>query len=77
LLFWFDDTNFPRARDTGGENLYTGPKDVFKASAGGRLGHQAADHPWSALRVVKAAEKTAPMADATEAKAVTLHLKRY
>jgi hypothetical protein len=40
---------------------YIGPKNVFKASAGGRLGHQAANHPWSALHVVKAAEKTAPM----------------
>jgi hypothetical protein len=60
--FWFDGTNFPCAQDTGSENLYIGPKNVFKASAGGRLGHQAADHPWSALRVVKAAEKTAPTA---------------
>jgi hypothetical protein len=32
---------------------------MFKASGCGRLGRQAADRPWSALRAVKAAEKTA------------------
>jgi hypothetical protein len=42
-----------------GENLYLVAKDVLKASVCGRLGRQAADHPWSALRVVNAAGKTA------------------
>jgi hypothetical protein len=32
---------------------------MFRASDCGRLGRQAADHPWSTLRVVKATEKTA------------------
>src|SRR5256714_14163375 len=52
-------TSFPCAQDTGGEDTYIDTKDVLKASDCGRLGRQAADHPWSALRVVKAAEKTA------------------
>src|SRR2546423_12997052 len=32
----------------------------FKASDCGRLGRQAADHPWSALRVVKSCRKELP-----------------
>jgi hypothetical protein len=51
-------TSLPCAQDTGGEDPCIDTKDV-EASDCGRLGRQAADHPWSALRVVKAAEKTA------------------
>src|SRR5271154_5918195 len=40
------------------ESLYRHQR-CLKASDCGRLGRQAASHPWSALRVVKAAEKTA------------------
>src|SRR5271155_1917530 len=40
------------------ESLYRHQR-CFKASDCGRLGRQATGHPWSALRVVKAAEKTA------------------
>jgi hypothetical protein len=51
--------SLPRALDVGGESLYLVARDVLKASDCGRLGRQAADNPWSALRVVKAAGKTA------------------
>src|SRR5947208_9876183 len=34
----------------------------FEASDCGRLGRQAADHPWSALRVVKSCRKDCPTA---------------
>jgi hypothetical protein len=44
----------------------------------GRLGRQAADHPWSALRVVKAAEKTAQRPRCcSKPKAAALHPERY
>jgi hypothetical protein len=36
--------SLPRAQDTGGENPYVGPRDVFKASDCGQLGRQAAGH---------------------------------
>src|SRR5271169_962448 len=51
---------------------------VFKASDCGRLGRQAADHPWSALRVVKSYRKDCPTAKVLlEAKAAALLPKRY
>src|ERR1700733_12147831 len=40
------------------ESLYR-PQGCFQASDCGRLGRQAADHPWSALHVVKSCRKTA------------------
>src|SRR2546423_5362261 len=52
-------TSLPCAQDTGGENPYIDTKDVLKPLNCGRLGRQAADHPWSALRVVKSCQKTA------------------
>jgi hypothetical protein len=45
--------SLPCASDTGGENPYIDTQDGLKASDCGRLGRQAAGHPWSALRVVK------------------------
>jgi hypothetical protein len=51
---------------------------MFKASDCGRLSRQAADHPWSALRVVKSCRKDCPTAKVLlEAKAAALHPKRY
>src|SRR5271154_2835492 len=47
-----------RAEHGWRESLYRHQR-CLKASDCGRLGRQAAGHPWSALRVVKAAEKTA------------------
>src|SRR5579859_8158797 len=52
-------TSLPCASDTGGENPYIDTQDGLKASDCGRLGRQAAGHPWSALRVVKSCRKTA------------------
>src|SRR5436305_14482154 len=50
----------------------------FEASDCGRLGRQAADHPWSALRVVKSCRKDSPTALVLlEAKAAALHPERY
>ena len=50
----------------------------FMASDCGRLGRQAAGHPWSMLRVVKSCRKDYPTASVLlEAKAATLHPKRY
>jgi hypothetical protein len=44
----------------------------------GRLGRQAAGHPWSALRVVKSYRKDCPTAEVLlEAKAAALHPKWY
>ena len=44
----------------------------------GRLGRQAAGHPWSALRVVKSCRKDCPTASVLlEAKAAALHPERY
>src|SRR5256714_8306326 len=51
-----------RAPDTGGENPYIDTRDGLKASDCGRLGRQAAGHPWSALRVVKSCRKDCPTA---------------
>ena len=50
----------------------------LKASDCGRLGRQAAGHPWSALRVVKSCRKRLPNGlGAAEAKAAALHPKWY
>jgi hypothetical protein len=50
----------------------------LKASDCGRLGRQAAGHPWSALRVVKSCRKDYPMARVLlKAKAAALHPERY
>jgi len=49
---------------------------MFKASDCGLLGRQAADHPWSALRVVNSCRKDCPTAKVLlEAKAAALHPK--
>src|SRR2546421_12703513 len=59
------------------ESLYR-HQGCFKASDCGRLGRQAADHPWSALRVVKSCRKYCPTAAVLlEAKAAALHPERY
>src|SRR5437868_4856663 len=51
---------------------------MLEASDCGRLGRQAADHPWSALRVVKSCRKDCPTASVLlEAKAAALHPERY
>ena len=51
---------------------------TFKASDCGRLGRQAAGHPWSALRVVKSCRKDCPTAEVLlEAKAAALHPRWY
>jgi len=42
--------------------LMSTPRMVEKASDCGRLGRQAAGHPWSALRVVKSCRKDCPTA---------------
>src|ERR1700739_3652097 len=55
-------TSLPCAQDTGSENLCIDTKDGLKASDCGRLGRQAAGHPWSALRVVKSRRKDCPTA---------------
>src|SRR2546423_1325454 len=51
-----------RAPDTAGENPCIDTRDGLKASDCGRLGRQAAGHPWSALRVVKSCRKDCPTA---------------
>ena len=62
----------------GGENPYVDTQDGLKAPYCGRLGRQAADHPWSALRVVKGCRKDCPTASVLlEAKAAALHPERY
>jgi hypothetical protein len=53
-------TSLPCAQDTGDENPCIDTKGCFEASDCGRLGRQAADHPWSALRVVKKLPKRLP-----------------
>ena len=59
------------------ESLYRHQR-CFEASDCGRLGRQAAGHPWSALRVVKSCRKDCPTASVLlEAKAATLHPERY
>src|SRR3989440_12138738 len=71
-------TSLPCAPDTGGENPYIDTQGCLKASDCGRLGRQAADHPWSALRVVKSCRKDCPTAKVLlEAKAAILHPERY
>jgi hypothetical protein len=59
------------------ESLYRHQR-CFEASDCGRLGRQAANHPWSALRVVKSCRKDCPTASVLlEAKAAALHPERY
>jgi hypothetical protein len=71
-------TSLPSAYDLGGENPYIDTKDVLKLLNCGRLGRQAAGHPWSALRVVKKLPKDCPTAEVLlEAKAAALHPERY
>ena len=55
-------TSLPCAQDTGGENPCIDTQGGLKASDCGRLGRQAAGHPWSALRVVKSCRKDCPTA---------------
>src|SRR4051795_11638580 len=52
----------PSAQDRGGESPCIDTQDGLKASDCGRLGRQAAGHPWSALRVVKSCRKDCPTA---------------
>jgi hypothetical protein len=56
LQVYISFTSLPCAEGTGGETPYIDTNDV-KASDCGRLGRQAAGHPWSALRVVKSCRK--------------------
>jgi hypothetical protein len=66
-----------RAGDEWRESLYR-HQGCLKASDCGRLGRQAASHPWSALRVVKSCRKDCPTAKVLlEAKAAALHPERY
>jgi hypothetical protein len=59
------------------ESLYR-HQGCFEASDCGRLGRQAAGHPWSALRVMKRCRKDCPNGlGAAEAEAAALHPKRY
>ena len=55
-------TSLPCAQNTGGESPCIDTQDGLKASDCGRLGRQAAGHPWSALRVVKSCRKDCPTA---------------
>src|SRR2546430_14116024 len=71
-------TSLPCAQYTAGENPYIDTKDVLKLLNCGRVGRQAAGHPWSALRVVKNCRKDCPTAKVLlEAKAAALHPERY
>jgi hypothetical protein len=71
-------TSLPCAQVTGGEDPYIDNKDVLKLLNCGRLGRQAAGHPWSALRVVKSCRKDCLTASVLlEAKAAALHPERY
>src|SRR5277367_6678035 len=66
------------ARRTRVARIPVSTPKMFRASDCGRLGRQAADHPWSALRVVKSCRKDCPMAKVLlEAKAAALHPERY
>src|SRR6266516_1173096 len=59
------------------ESLYRHQR-CFEASDCGPLGRQAANHPWSALRVVKSCRKDCPTASVLlEAKAAALYPERY
>src|SRR5271154_3979029 len=55
-------TSLPCAQDTGGENPCIDTQGGLKLLDCGRLGRQAAGHPWSALRVVKSCRKDCPTA---------------
>ena len=55
-------TSLPSAQDTSGESPCIDTQDGLEASDCGRLGRQAAGHPWSALRVVKSCRKDCPTA---------------
>jgi hypothetical protein len=71
-------TSLQSAHDLGGENSYIDTKDILKLLNCGRLGRQAAGHPWSALRVVEKLPKDYPTASVLlEAKAAALHPERY
>jgi hypothetical protein len=51
---------------------------MFRASDCGRLGRQAAGHPWSALRVVKSCRKDCPTANVLlEAKAAAVRRRVF
>ena len=50
------------ARRTRAARIPMSTLNMFEDSACGRLGRQAADHPWSALRVVKSCRKDCPTA---------------
>ena len=59
------------------ESLYRHQR-CLEASDCGRLDHQAADHPWSVLRVVKSCRKDCPTAKMLlGAKAAAPHSERY
>jgi hypothetical protein len=53
---------FLACRTRGGESPCIDTQGGLKASDCGRLGCQAAGHPWSALRVVKSCRKNCPTA---------------
>jgi hypothetical protein len=62
----------------GGENACIDTKDGFKASDCGRLGRQAAGHPWRARRMVKSCRNDCPTAEVLlEAKAAAPHPEPY
>src|SRR5271156_3438331 len=62
------------ARRTRVARIPVSTPKMFKASDCGRLGRQAAGHPWSALHVVKSCRKDCPTASVLlEAKAAALH----
>jgi len=66
------------ARRTRVTRIPVSTPKIFQASDCGRLGRQAADHPWSALRVVKSCQKGCPTAKVLlEAKAAALHPEPY
>jgi hypothetical protein len=66
------------ARRTRVARVSVSTPKMFEASDCERLGRQAADHPWSALRVVKRCRKDCPTTKVLlEAKATALHPKRY
>src|SRR5271156_3369146 len=64
------------ARRTRVTRISISTPKMFKASDCGRLGRQAADHPWSALRVVKSCRKDCPTAKVLP-KPKQLHPKWY
>jgi hypothetical protein len=62
----------------GGENPCIDTNDVLKLLIVGDSGRQAADHPWSALRVAQSCRKDCPTAEVLlEAKAAAPHPERY